>query len=574
MEIGRGSGKAGFERLTRASAILALALCVSCIPLYRKKPVQASSVSGRTSRIMALQMKTGEKITFSGDRTAIVYHDRILITEPNVRTTLKISAAELKSITDIGAADNGDRIYLVESTTGKTMRGTVIRDATSVTVNGSAYEKPIPLSDVELVWVRKFNWLASMGATFAAEAAVVGGLLLLFPPSCPMVYSFDGEAYVPDAEPYGGAICRGLERVEWVGLDNLKAVDGRYRMRLANDLDEADHTDELKLVVVDHPRDVDVVPDTAGRIRTFADPVPPLAAAESRSGRDILSLVSQRDERFWVSRMEGRDPRDDRDLKDELILEFAKPAGARRAKLLADVWNTSWGVGAAEVFLAARGRDLDLWLAEIDARGPAFWSIQRWFVREEMFNLQVRVETPEGWKSKALLQGSGAVIAKDKAYEIDLADVPGDRVRIKLTPASGFWMIDRLALDFSDDVAVRVTELSPVSAVDASGRSVKAELTAADGKYQTLARKGDLVDVEFAAPPADPSLSRTLFIKARGYYDIPIDKSAEPDLEVLRKFDLPGESLRYILMQHPVFAGGAATAGRGIAAEPADPKKR
>ena len=545
-----------------AALVLALVLSISCIPIYHNIAVPTAKLSGQGLEIVALQTRSGEKLTFSKKEPALVAGDKVYVTGPREKL-IGVPAAKIKTVV---RAENWDA---VETTDGGFYVGHVppivlAKPDPGATFNAVLCVRTVPLNEVDLVWVRRLNWGATIGVSLAVDVVLVVGVVAISyaadpsSSSCPMIYSFNGEEYVLDAEPYGGAVCRGLERLEWVGLDSLRAVDGRYKLLMTNERDETDRTDELKLVVVDHTPGVTVVPDATGRMRTFSAPRPPLSAVDGRTGRDILPYLSGKDQLFWVSRMEAKDPRDDRDLKDELILEFAKPAGARKAKLLANVWNTAWGVGAAEVLLAARGRALPAWMAEVDARGPAYWSALSWFVREEMFNLQVRVETPAGWTSKALLQGSGAAIAKDKAYELDLGDVPGERVRVKLTPASGFWMIDHLAVDFSEDMPVRVTEVAPLTAVDANGRDVRAELTSADGKYQVLPSKGGHAEVVFKEPPLDPALARTVFVKARGYYDLPVDTLADLDTEVVAKFDSPGESLRYVLMRHPVIAAGAA----------------
>jgi hypothetical protein len=579
-----------------ATVVMFLATLNSCV-LRKQVEMGPDKLAGAwpaALRVVGVQKKTGEILKFSRKSGATVAGDKVFVPEPGGVFPVDLAKEEIKN----WMMDDRGKLTHVEMKDGRVFQvpGLEMKDGTYLQVRsrkektegpivrGALALRPIPLSVVDLVWVSKTDKLASGVATALVSAGIaavvvasaIGIAWLIDPPdtqSCPFVYSFDGDQYVLDAEPYGAAVCRGLERTEWIGLDNLRPVDGRYKLLLANEFDEADHTDEIKLVVVDHPKGVAVAADIQGRMKTMSLIVPP-AKATDRDGRDILTVIGKKDGAFWLSHLEGLDPDNDLELKDELILEFPKPAGALKAKLVANVWSTGWGIKASHTFLEARGSELGSWYEAVDAKGPAYFSTLTWFAREEMFSLQARVETPSGWISRALLYSSGSAIAKDKAYEIDLHDVPGDTVRVKLTPAAGFWMIDHLGLDFSEDATVRVTELAPVLAKDSSGRDVGEELASGDGRYYVMPGAGHYAELEFAAPPQDPALARTIFVKAEGYYDIHLNARGEPRKDILRLLELPGESIRFVLRQHPAVSGARAEKAAEGRPAPADKSVR
>ena len=312
-----------------------------------------------------------------------------------------------------------------------------------------------------------------------------------------------------DAEPYGGSICQGLERTEWLGLDHLRSVDGQYKILVSNELDETQFTNELKLLVVDHREGERVVPDIQGRLHTISDPVPPITAHDQK-GKNIQPLVSQEDSTFWVSPLAGKNPDRAEDLKDELTIEFPKPADARQAKLIANAWTTVRGSQVAKTFLSLHGNKTHEWLQEINNFGPAYHWIQNWYLREDLYLLKIWVLTKEGWRVKGIIYGGGPFVAKDKAYPLDISDVPGDTLKIKLTPASGFWMIDYLAADYSGDAPFEVTELSAIKAVDRQGKDVLDRLAADDNLYLVMPKIGDFAEVIYQAPPlkeGQPALS-------------------------------------------------------------------
>jgi len=513
------------------------------------------------AKIVAFQKKSGEYVKISADSPARI-RGEFLDYEKRV-DNFEIETGQVKELKRLSPRSTGvGWSYVLTTLDGKSYKVISYEKKGDKYICDAEIPESVPLADVDLFWIKKVNMVPTVLVNALLVVAVAGAIVLgtalssmdIEPvptgSSCLLAYSFDGENYICDAEPYGGAICRGLQRTEWSNLDHLKDVKGQYRILTKNDLDETQHLDELKLAAVDHPAGVSIVPGITGKIHTISLPLPPSQARDGKA-RDILPLVSKNDDVFWLSRLEEKDQEKKEDLKEELVFEFPKPANAKEVKVVADTRTTMLGSISAKSFLKLYGQDLPAWIDNINNHGPAYQQMMSWYLKEELYLLQIRVETGDGWKIKGVIYGGGPFISGAKAYPVDVSDVEGDRLRIKLTPASGFWMIDSLAVDCTPDLPVKISEIEAVKAVDQQGKDIQSEIKAADRNYFVMSNTGDSAEFIFPAPPKTSGLERTLILKASGFYEIHTRPEGEPQQKLIGKlYSEPGFSIRYALKEN------------------------
>lgn len=364
-----------------------------------------------------------------------------------------------------------------------------------------------------------------------ASAPVTGGVAATGG-SCPFIYSFNGNKYVLDSETFGGAIFRSAQRTDVDNLDHLAEAAGTYRVKLTNELQETQYVDELKLLVVDHPRNTSVVPSFSGSLHTFTSPLLPIQASDFR-GNEVRVLVTTKDDQIWVSNPFGRSPENKTEGRDGLLLEFQRPANATAAKLLCNVQNTLWASYLQGGLLALHGRELPNWYALMNSSAAARAALVQAMIREGM--LQIKLWNGASWQEAGFVWEVGPSVPKDQAVRLDLKNIPGEILRIKLESTAGFWMINHVAIDFTPDAEIKVTELAPVQGFDHLHRDVREVLTNNDGRYYEMPTTQDWAELVFVTPPRIKGHQRSVLLKSSGYYEIHVPAEGEPQRELLAK---------------------------------------
>jgi len=349
--------------------------------------------------------------------------------------------------------------------------------------------------------------------------------------SCPLVYSWDGTQWRLDSGTFGGAILEALARTDVDNLDAAVAQNGELRLRVANELNETDFIDALAVVAVDHAPGVTVAPDGAGTLHTIGTLHAPVTAREF-SGRDALARVRVADGWSWESTPAVRDTARVESVRDGVELAFVRPTGARVARLVVDGNNTPWSAKMLGDFVQAHGRDTRAWYDSLNAH-PALARRAGAALAQEGF-LSVAVRTPGGWERQGLIWEAGPEIVKRQVAPIDLSRVVGDTIHVRLESAPSFWLLDRVAIDYSAPQQITVHELQAASAIDNTGRDVRSLLESVDGATFTM-ETGDGAELRFKVPETPSGLARTYMVRSHGWYRIHTVEAGEPQIALLNR---------------------------------------
>ncbi len=267
--------------------------------------------------------------------------------------------------------------------------------------------------------------------------------------SCPVVYVWDGQQYRFVSDINGGAIVGYLvgrhqynvpDTDEYLPLGPMAPLDGYYVVQFGNHLEEVIFADALALLAVDHPPDVEVLPNER---LLAAPPYPPFAlyaladlrparSVVDHAGRDVTALLAAADDAWY----EGFGLTDIHGYATEFALEVDLAPVGRAPVLVAHGW-VDYAHSTSNWAAAQRG-----------------WSLS-----------PPRLEVPDGrggWRTVCADMGTPAGLPKRMVFDLAPVLPPGvQRIRIA-TNTAVYW--DQFLIGQRRDVPLTVHRLAPAMA--------------------------------------------------------------------------------------------------------------
>ena len=285
------------------------------------------------------------------------------------------------------------------------------------------------------------------------------------PSSCPYLYTWNGEQFEFITDFLGGGemgnwaaagVYHQPDSDEFVRItsDQLKPRNGRYEIRVTNELEEVLFLDNLKLVAIEHDADSEVYPNEGLAIPALERPIlyttekaqPPMSAKD-KNGSNVLPQIERLDRVFYDS-FESRPIRGYAETHElTLNLDDKKGFGGRTLLLLTG-W-TDYAFSSDNLAASQSGQSLSL---------P---------------QLQVRNKRGE-WQT--VIDSIGISVGRPQTVVVDLTGkflTESREVRI-VTNFKTCW--DKIEVDTSSQLSdLKTTELNAVQA-DIRERGFSAEI--------------------------------------------------------------------------------------------------
>ncbi len=273
------------------------------------------------------------------------------------------------------------------------------------------------------------------------------------PSSCPYLYTWNGERFEFITDFLGGGEMGNWKEAgayhypdsdEFVRItsDQLKPKNGKYEIRVTNELEEVLFLDHLKLVAVEHDANTEVFPNeglgipTAGKqiLYATANAHAPLSAVDT-NGKNVLPKIKTLDRKFYDS-FKSLNIRGYAEMHNLTLNLDDKKGFDGRTLLLLTGW-TDYAFSSDNLAASQSGKSLFL---------P---------------KLQVKNKSGE-WQT--VIESIGISVGRPQTLIVDLTGkflTDSREVRIQ-TNFKTFW--DKIAVDTSEQADVKTVEIKPSQA--------------------------------------------------------------------------------------------------------------
>lgn len=373
----------------------------------------------------------------------------------------------------------------------------------------------------------------------AGVFVVVLVIALLTKSSCPYVYVNDGEGYVFEGETFGGAIAPNLERDDYMPLPDIQAKDRAYKIRISNELLEKQYTDLAELMVINHPKNQKVLLDKNGQPQLISNTVNPITATSS-NGNNLLTALQRKDANVFFFN-------DQNYSQNSITLKFKKPINSTTGKLVLNGKNTLWFDYLFGEFIGKFGTSYNRWM-EQQAKMPNAERLQK--IKENEFPLSVYIKKNGKWIFVDDLLTVGPLAARDFVIPIEMADIQGDEVEMKVETGFMFWEMDYAGMDFTSQKPMSMDIIKPTMAIGTGARNWTLALKEADKNYMAQDSVGQITEITYPSVKHRDDEAQTVFLHTRGYYTLIRNFEGLPHIVELNKFKTPGYFSEFSRMRY------------------------
>jgi hypothetical protein len=149
--------------------------------------------------------------------------------------------------------------------------------------------------------------------------------------------------------------------------------------------------------------------------------------------------------------------------------------------------------------------------------------------------MMVYVERNGKWEFADYFAHTGNTASRDMIMELDIADIEGSEIKIKLETVYRFWNLDFGAIDFSENDFSTTTILNPEKAFKTDGSDQTKYLNAVDKNY-TYLKPEEEINLEYQPASSNGDKINSYFLVSTGYYHNLKKYEGSPKLATLLKF--------------------------------------